>query len=95
MFNDLSKQYKAQGFEMIATSLDEEGATVVKPFLKSHPMDYSQTIGDAQIAEQFKVSDSALPVAVLIDKQGRIRFTHKGITKKEVFEEQIKQLLIE
>jgi thiol:disulfide interchange protein DsbD len=95
MFNDLAKQYKAQGFEMIAMSLDEEGATVVKPFLKSHPMDYSQTIGDAQIAEQFKVSDSALPVAVLIDKQGRIRFTHKGITKKEVFEEQIKQLLSE
>jgi thiol:disulfide interchange protein DsbD len=93
MFNDLTRQYKAQGFEMVAISLDEEGAEKVKPFLKQHPMNYTQTIGDASVAELFNVSDSALPVAVLIDKQGRMRFTHKGITKREVFEEQIKQLL--
>jgi thiol:disulfide interchange protein DsbD len=93
MFNDLTRQYKGQGFEMVAISLDEEGAEKVKPFLKQHPMNYTQTIGDASVAELFKVSDSALPVAVLIDKQGRMRFTHKGITKREVFEEQIKQLL--
>lgn len=93
MFNDLTKQYKAQGFEMVAISLDEEGAEKVKPFLKQHPMSYTQTVGDQSLAELFKVSDSALPVAVLIDKQGRLRFTHKGITKREVFEAQIKQLL--
>ena len=93
MFNDLTKQYKAQGFEMVAVSLDEEGAEKVKPFLKQHPMNYTQTIGDPSVAEMFKVSDSALPVAVLIDKQGRIRFTHKGITKRDLFEQQIKQLL--
>ncbi len=94
MFNELTKQYKPQGFEMIATSLDEEGASIVKPFLKRYPMNYTQTLGDATVAEQFKVTE-VLPVAILIDKQGRIRFTHKGITKKEVFEEQIKQLLSE
>jgi thiol:disulfide interchange protein DsbD len=93
MFNDLSKQYKAQGFEMIAVSLDEEGAEKVKPFLKKHPMNYTQTVGDQGVAERFKVSDSALPVAILIDKQGRMRFVHKGITERAVFEGQIKQLL--
>jgi thiol:disulfide interchange protein DsbD len=93
MFNDLARQYKEQGFEMIAVSLDEEGAEKVRPFLKQHPMTYTQTVGDQSLAELFKVSDSALPVAVVIDKQGRIRFTHKGITKREVFEGQIKQLL--
>ena len=95
MFNDLAKQYKAQGFEMVAVSLDDEGAAKVKPFLKQHPMNYTQTIGDQSLAGMFKVNDSALPVAVLIDKQGRIRFTHKGITERAVFEEQIKQLLSE
>jgi thioredoxin:protein disulfide reductase len=93
MFNDLTKQYKAQGFEMIAVSLDEEGAEKVKPFLKKHPMNYTQTLGDQSLAELFKVSDSALPVAILIDRQGRQRFLHKGITARAVFEEQIKQLL--
>jgi thiol-disulfide isomerase/thioredoxin len=93
MFNDLAKDYKAQGFEMIALSLDEEGAEKVKPFLKKHPMNYTQTVGDQSVAELFKVSDSALPVAILIDKQGRMRFVHKGITERAVFEGQIKQLL--
>jgi thioredoxin:protein disulfide reductase len=93
MFNDLTKQYKAQGFEMIAVSLDEEGAEKVKPFLKKHPMNYTLTLGDQSLAEMFKVSDSALPVAILIDKQGRQRFLHKGITERPVFEAQIKQLL--
>ncbi|MBI3654182.1 MAG: redoxin domain-containing protein [Acidobacteria bacterium] len=93
MFNDLTKQYKEQGFDMVAVSLDEEGAAKVKPFLKQHPMNYTQTVGDQSLAELFKVNDSALPVAVLIDKQGRVRFTHKGITERAVFEAQIKQLL--
>jgi thiol:disulfide interchange protein DsbD len=93
MFNDLTKQYKAQGFEMLAISLDDEGAEKVKPFLKKHPMNYTQAVGDQSIAQLFKVNDSALPVAILIDKQGRMRFVHKGITERAVFEGQIKQLL--
>lgn len=95
MFNDLQKQYREQGLEIVAVSLDEEGAAKVKPFLKRHPMSYTQTLGDATIAASFKVTDSALPVAFLIDKQGRVRFSHTGVTKREVFESQIKQLLAE
>lgn len=94
MFNDLQKQYKTEGLEIVAVSLDEEGAQIVKPFLKKHPMNYTQTIGDTQVAESFKVTD-VLPVAFLIDKQGRIRYTHTGVTKREVFEAQIKELLAE
>ncbi|HXG64016.1 MAG TPA: cytochrome c biogenesis protein CcdA [Blastocatellia bacterium] len=95
MFNQLTKEYKDKGFEMIAVSLDEEGAAKVKPFLKEYPMNYTQVIGDASVAASFKVDDSALPVAFLVDKQGRIRYKHVGVTKKEVFESQIKQLLSE
>jgi hypothetical protein len=80
---------------VIAISLDEDGAAVVKPFLKEHPMDYLQVIGDAGTAASFGVDDSMLPVAVLIDKQGRIRFTHIGITSKEEFTVEIERLLAE
>ncbi|HYP25551.1 MAG TPA: cytochrome c biogenesis protein CcdA [Blastocatellia bacterium] len=93
MFNRFASDYKASGFELVAISLDEEGAEVVKPFLKKHPMNYTQVIGDEKVAEAFKVADSSLPVAFLIDKQGRIRFKHVGITSKETFEGEIKQLL--
>jgi thiol:disulfide interchange protein DsbD len=95
MFNQLNKDYEGKGFELIAVSLDEEGAEKVRPFLKRYPMNYTQVIGDASVAEKFAVQDSSLPVALLIDKQGRIRSRHVGITKREVFEAEIKQLLSE
>lgn len=95
MFNQLKKDYQPRGVEVIAISLDEEGAAKVKPFLKAHPMDYTQVIGDQSTAPAFKVDDSTLPVTILIDKQGRIRFRHVGITTKDVLEAEINQLVNE
>ncbi|HLF84589.1 MAG TPA: TlpA family protein disulfide reductase, partial [Blastocatellia bacterium] len=95
MFNQLKKDYQPRGVEVIAISLDEEGAAKVRPFLKAHPMDYTQIIGDQSTAAAFNVDDSTLPVTLLIDKQGRIQFRHVGITKKDVFETEMNQLLIE
>lgn len=93
MFNQLKKDYQPRGVEVIAISLDEEGAAKVRPFLKAHPMDYTQIIGDQSTAAAFNVDDSTLPVTLLIDKQGRIRFRHVGIVKKDVLEAEISQLL--
>jgi peroxiredoxin len=95
MFNQLKKDYQARGLEVMAISLDEEGAAKVKPFLKAYPMDYTQVIGDQSTAASFKVSDSSLPVTLLIDKQGRIRFRHVGITTKEALDTQVSQLFNE
>jgi thiol-disulfide isomerase/thioredoxin len=94
-FNQLIKDYKDRGLEIIAVSLDEEGAAKVKPFLKENPMNYTQVIGDQGTAGSFNVDDSKLPVALVIDKRGRIRFRHVGLTKKDVFEGEINQLLSE
>jgi peroxiredoxin len=98
IFNDFAKNYKDQGFEMLGISLDDEGAEIVKPFVKKQKMNYTIAVGDATVAEAFKLPDDyTLPMAFLIDKQGRIRFTHKGTSSKvrEEFEVQIKQLLSE
>jgi len=95
MFNQLKKDYQPRGVEVIAISLDEEGAAKVKPFLKAHPMSYTQTVGDESTAAAFKVDSSTLPVTLLIDKQGRIRFRHVGITTKDVLEGEIGRLLNE
>jgi thiol:disulfide interchange protein DsbD len=97
-FNDFAKTYKEQGFEMLGVSLDDQGAEIVKPFVKKQKMNYTIAVGDAAVAQLFKLpADTSLPVAFLIDKQGRIRFTHKGTSPeaRKEFEEQIKQLLAE
>lgn len=94
-FNQFHKDYNSRGLEVIGISLDEEGAAKVKPFLKENPMSYTVAIGDQQTSAAFKIDDSKLPVTLLIDKQGRIRFTHIGLAKKEEFESEINQLLNE
>jgi thiol:disulfide interchange protein len=94
-FNQLTKDYKQRGVEVIAISLDEEGAAKVKPFVKENAMNYMQVVGDKSTAGAFNVDDSKLPVALIIDKQGRVRFRHVGLTKKEVFESEVNQLLSE
>jgi thioredoxin:protein disulfide reductase len=98
VFNELHKANRARGFELVAIALDDEGAEIVKPFVKAHPMNYTVALGDSELAQRFKVDDSVLPVTLLLDKQGRIRFTHVGVPKgdpKEVFEAEINQLLAE
>ena len=95
-FNELSKANKARGFEMIGISMDDEGAAKVKPFVKAHPMGYTVAVGNAQTAVSFNNLDwSVLPVTLVVDKQGRIRFTHIGVTTKAEFETEINQLLAE
>jgi thiol:disulfide interchange protein DsbD len=93
-FAALNKQYKASGLEVLALATDPEGEAKVKPFVKAHPMAYSVGLADAATALAFGVGDS-LPVTILVDKQGRIRFTHNGITEKSAFETEIRQLLAE
>lgn len=95
MFNQLKKDYQPRGLEVIAIALDQEGAAKVKPFVKAHPMDYTVAIGDLTTATAFNVDDSTLPVTLLIDKQGRTRFRHIGVTKKEALEAELVQLLNE
>ena len=91
-FNAIHQQYRRQGVEVIGISTDEEGANVVKPFVKANRMKYSIAIGDLKLAGRFGVSD-ALPVTILIDKQGMTRFTHVGVTERGIFETEIKQLI--
>lgn len=93
MFNQLVAEYKPRGLEIVAVSLDEEGAEKVRPFVQKYKMNYTQVLGDQAVASAFGVADSSLPVALIVDKQGRVRARHIGITSKEVFESEIKQLL--
>ncbi|HKV37935.1 MAG TPA: TlpA family protein disulfide reductase, partial [Blastocatellia bacterium] len=93
VFNALAKQYKNQGLEIVAIALDEEGAPKVRPFLKDHKMDYTIAIGDEGTKKAFGVGE-VLPVTIIVDRQGRIQYTHTGIIEdKAAFQSQIERLL--
>jgi hypothetical protein len=78
--------------EVIGIAMDEDGSSKVKPFVKSHPMDYPVAVKSDLTAGSFGVGE-VLPVAVIADRQGRIRFTHTGITQDQTFRREIDQLL--
>ncbi|HEY6330412.1 MAG TPA: redoxin family protein, partial [Blastocatellia bacterium] len=93
-FNAISKDYKDRGVEVLAASTDLEGAPKVKPFVKEHHMEYPIATADETTAKAYGIGDM-LPVTLLVDKQGRIRFTHTGITEKDKLQSEIDQLLNE
>jgi len=91
-FIELYDQYKEQGLEIIAISLDEGGADDVKPFLKKKPVNYTMLIGNEDISKQYNTK-GILPTTFVIDRTGKIRSKYVGYRKKPVFEKDIKMLL--
>ena len=96
MFNQFIKDHQSRGLEIVGISLDEEGLPKVKPFVKENGMNYTVGVGDKQMAAAFNVSDEQLPVTLIADKQGRIRYRHVGLpNSKDEFESKINELLNE
>ena len=72
--------------------MDEEGWTVVKPFVTDLAINYRILQGSEEIAQLYGGVD-ALPTTFLIDREGKIAATHVGLHGKDEFENGIKELL--
>ena len=88
---EFDRKYRSQGLSVIGVSMDDEGMRVVKPFLVEHHVEYPTVISTDDIARQYGVV--AMPLTLLIDRQGRIAVSHLGIVNKENFEDLIRSLL--
>ena len=89
---DLQKNYQKQGLAVVGVSVDEGGVDVLKPFVKKFGMNYPVLVGDGKVQQAFGGID-AIPVTLVIDRQGRIVKRHLGLTDKDEFEAEIKPLL--
>ncbi|MGH9823629.1 MAG: TlpA family protein disulfide reductase, partial [Blastocatellia bacterium] len=92
MFNSMQQQYKDKGLEIVGVSTDEGGSAQVKPFLVQHPMQYTVAIAGDEVKKAFGVGDT-LPVTLVVDKQGRIRYSHTGITSPDTLRTEVEGLL--
>ena len=63
----------------------------MRPYLKEKPIAYTIVIGDETTAKEFHVT--AMPVTVLIDRQGKIAAAHSGIVAKATYRAEIESLL--
>jgi peroxiredoxin len=90
-FKGLYSKHKNAGMEAIGISMDSDGWTSVRPYLKEKPIPYTIVIGNETTAKDFHVT--AMPVTVLIDRQGKIAATHSGIVAKSTYQAEIESLL--
>jgi thiol-disulfide isomerase/thioredoxin len=90
-FVEFQSKYGNQGLEIIGVSMDDS-PDPVPAFMREFKINYPVVMGNAQIGEQYG-GVLGLPIAFLIDRQGRIHKKHTGATDKSVFENEIKILL--
>jgi cytochrome c biogenesis protein CcmG/thiol:disulfide interchange protein DsbE len=92
-FIEFEQTYKDKGFSVIGVSMDEEGWTVVKPYIQQRKVNYRVLLGTEQVGQLYGGVDS-LPTTYLIDRSGRIAAVHIGLESgKDGFQNEINRLL--
>jgi thiol-disulfide isomerase/thioredoxin len=91
-FVALQKKYSDRGFTVIGVSLDEQGPSVVKSFMRSFGMNYPVVMGNSKIVVDYGGFE-AIPTTFVLDRQGNIVATFQGRTDQATFESVIGPLL--
>ncbi|MBI4327108.1 MAG: TlpA family protein disulfide reductase [Chloroflexi bacterium] len=91
-FIELQNQYADKGLVVIGVSLDQDGATAVKPFMEKMGINYPIMLGDETIVSAFGGIEG-IPTTFINDREGRIVRKHEGFASKAEFEADIKPLL--
>jgi peroxiredoxin len=90
-FIEYQNKYKDSGLAVIGVSMDDDGWKVVKPFVEEKKMNYTVVLGDADVAQLYRVN--ALPVTVLIDREVKIAASYDGVVDRAACEAKIQSLL--
>jgi cytochrome c biogenesis protein CcmG/thiol:disulfide interchange protein DsbE len=91
-FMGFETEYKNRDFAVLGVSLDDDGWDSLKPYLIDHKMNYRVLLGNDDVSKAYGDVD-ALPTTFIIDRRGNIASTHNGLVSKNIYEDEIKQLL--
>jgi thiol-disulfide isomerase/thioredoxin len=91
-FIELQKQYADKGLVVVGVSLDQDGASAVKPFIEKMGINYPIVLGDETVVSAFGGVEG-IPTTFIIDRKGQIVRKHVGYAPKAEFEADIKPLL--
>lgn len=91
-FIELQKQYADKGLVIVGVSLDQDGASAVKPFMEKMGINYPIVLGDEAVTSAFGGIEG-IPTTFIIDRTGNIVRKHVGYAPKAEFEADIKPLL--
>jgi peroxiredoxin len=92
-FIEFEQTLKDKGFSVVGISMDEDGWSVVKPYLIERKVNYRILLGNDQVAQSYGGVDS-LPTTFIIDRGGRIASVHVGLEEgKDGFKNDILRVL--
>jgi thiol-disulfide isomerase/thioredoxin len=87
----LADRYRARGLVMIGVNVDEGEGEMIGPFMRHFHVTYPIVHDDGSAQSAYSIR--ALPTAVLIDRQGRIRNVHTGLAEESDLAGLIERLL--
>ena len=91
-FVAIQKKYADKGLTVVGVSVDQQGASVVKPFMQQLKMNYPVVLANAKMIGDYGDIGS-IPTTFIIDRQGNIVSVHQKFTDRATFEGQIQSLL--
>jgi cytochrome c biogenesis protein CcmG/thiol:disulfide interchange protein DsbE len=90
-FAEWQGTYGRHGLQIVGVSMDDDEAPVRKAYEK-YRLNYPVVMGDEKLAELYG-GVLGLPLTLLIDAGGKIRYRHEGATDLDVLEREIRDLL--
>ena len=80
-YKDIYEEFKDKGFKVLAISIDDERTIAkVKPFAKSKRYPFTILLDtNSEVARKYYAQN--VPYSVLLDKTGKIVYTHLGYMK--------------
>ena len=91
----LDSLYRNRGLEIVGIALGEQdGADGLRIWCKAHGVEYRQALSTHAMQDAFGHIEE-VPVSVLIDKQGRIRYRWEGERDLATFSSAVERLLLE
>ena len=92
-FVDLQAKYKKQGLELVGISINDE-AEQLPPFAREFKVNYPLLVGlDRQDVVDAYGVNAAIPVPVLVARDGRMCYKKVGLADLDQIEREIKSLL--
>ncbi|MDZ7658779.1 TlpA disulfide reductase family protein [Fodinibius sp.] len=91
---ELYEKYKDNGFMILGVSIDEQGESVVRPFIEKYEVSYPIVIDDGTIMDKYGPT-MGIPTTYIINKKGNLQYFAVGALTNKELEPRIKNLLSE
>jgi peroxiredoxin len=95
LLSELHAKYKAMGFTVLGVNVEEDSSEA-KKLLQNMPVSFPVLFdNESVVSKQYDVV--AMPSTVLVDRDGKMRFLHKGYKpgEEEIYLEMVRSLIRE